>query len=124
MTPNVEDLSRFLQTLSGSDVQPPLLVRDLETGVGWRSWTQEDSDALYGWVYAEFQDLSRPPSLECFTQKEAAAALGVSIPKLMDWIRRQENPLPHIQDGRMIYVPSFLLMEWLREESARSADMH
>ena len=120
MAPSVEDLNGFLQTLSGSDAEPTLLVRDPEPGVGWRSWTQDDSDALHAWVSTEFQEVSKLPSLECLTQKEAAVVLGISVPKVMDWIRRQDNHLPHIRDGRMIYIPSFLLMEWLREESVRS----
>ena len=120
MAPSVEDLNRFLQTLSGGGSEPPLLVRDPEAGVGWRPWTQEDSDALYVWMATEFREVAKQPNLECFTQKEAAAVLGISVPKITEWVRRPDNPLPHVQDGRMVYIPFFLLMEWLREESTRS----
>ena len=124
MTLNIEDLKGFLQDLSGSDAGTLLTIRDPGADLGWRAWTDEDSLALCDWALARLEEAAGPPSLECFTQKEAAAALGVSVPKMMDWVRRPENPLPHIQDGRMIYIPAFLLEEWLREESERCVGVH
>ena len=118
MTKTPDELNGFLQTLSGSDIQPALLVRDPECGMGLRPWTDEDSGALLEWVSAEAQDASA--ELHCLNQNEVAALLNVSVQTAMQWIRRGCDPIPHVKHGRTIRVPLFMLREWLRDESARS----
>ena len=122
MTPNSEEFKRFLRSLSGSDADPPLMVRDPGSALGWRPWTEGDSDALLDWFSDPSEGDSLRRSCECFNQKELARYLGVSVPKVTEWLRREDNPIPHLKDGRLILVPAFLLMEWLREESERRED--
>ena len=123
MTLNIEDLKGFLQDLSGSDAGTLLTIRDLGADLGWRAWTDEDSLALCDWALARLEEAAGPPSLECFTQKEAAAALG--FPSQDDGLGAAPGKSPAAYPGRpMIYVPCFLLMEWLREESERCAGVH
>ena len=114
-----EDLNTFLQTLSGSDIQPALLVRDPESVVGLRAWTDEDSGALLEWVSADAQDANT--DLQCLNQNEVADLLRVSIPTIMQFLRRECHPIPHLRNGRNIRVSLFLLKEWLREESVLSS---
>ena len=120
MNSKFDGLCEFLQRLSGSDAQPLLLVRDPGPGVGWRSWTQEDSDALLGWASRAFGERSDESRYGCFNQKQLSELMGVSVPKVTEWLRRVDYPLPHIKNGRVILVPTFILEEWMREESARS----
>ena len=121
MTP--ENLDGFLAALCGAEEQPLLLARDKTSGIGWRPWTGEDSQALCDWLSATVdQDRIRGQDLACYKLKDAAEHIGVSVPKLQSWLRRREHPIPHVRDGRTILIPGFLLTEWLREESERSRD--
>ena len=117
VTIDIEDLNGFLQNLSGSDSGFPLFVRDSESDFGWRPWTDDDSCALRDWVSTKFEEQGR---YECFNQKQLSERLGVSVPKVTEWLRRADCPLPHIKNGRVILVPAFMLEEWMREEAARS----
>ena len=114
LTPDA--LDQFLRGRCGGDPDgPALLAKDATSEIGWRAWTAEDSRALCDW-------LTDYPSVDltCFNLKEAAALVGVSIPKFQQWIRRAKDPIPHIRDGRTIVIPAFQLREWLREECSRS----
>ena len=117
MTKNAEDLEQFLQTLSGSDTQPSLLVR-ADSPLGWREWTIDDDAAFLEWAHSGAQDGSA--ELKCLNQREVAELLGVSVPTVTQWLRRERDPIPHLKNGRTVRVPLFLLKEWLRDESARS----
>ena len=46
MTMTPEDLERFLAALCGAAEQPLLLARDETSEIGWRPWTEADSQAL------------------------------------------------------------------------------
>ena len=54
----------------------------------------------------------RSNQLAYYNLKEAA--------KLVTWLNRPDNPIPHIRDGRRILIPGFQLMVWLKEESDRN----
>lgn len=45
---------------------------------------------------------------------------GYSRPTIMAFIRRSENPLPHIKTGRKYMIPRAALETWLIEEAARN----
>ena len=113
-----EDLEKFLATACGTDERPLLLARDASSEIGWRSWTAEDTQALCDWLSEKLNHGG--PRFACYNLKEAAEQLGVSVPKCQQWLRRRDHPIPHVRDGRLILIPDFLLLEWLREESARS----
>jgi excisionase family DNA binding protein len=117
------DLTEFLATLCGSDTAPQLLVRDVASDIGWRPWITDDTNAFCEWLSARVAtDAIGPNQLACYNLKEAAKCVGVSMPKFQTWLRRLSDPLPHVRDGRTILIPGFLLMEWLREESARNTN--
>ena len=118
-----EDLNEFLVKLCSADEDPLLLARDKTSGIGWRPWTGEDSQALCDWLSAMVdEDRMRGRDLACYKLKEAARIIGVSVPKFQSWLRRRDHPVPHVRDGPVILIPVFLLAEWLREESERSRD--
>ena len=109
-----EVLEQFIKDRYGS-----LLTKDQESALGWNPWSAEDTQALCEWLSLN-SNAHDPNGVTCYNQTEAADRVGVSVPKFQEWIRRRDNPIPHVRDGRMILIPEFLLMEWLREEAGRS----
>ncbi len=123
MTMTPDDLREFLIALCGADEHTLLLVRDMTSEMGWRPWTIEDGRVFCDWVSARVdEDRRRGRNLACYKIKDVAAHIGVSVPKLQSWLRRRENPIPHVKDGRLTLIPEFLMMEWLREESERNRE--
>ena len=56
-----------------------------------------------------------------YTRREAAMALGVSLPTLDAFMNRRDNPLPSIRTGKkLILIPVAALEQWNLEEAARS----
>ena len=51
---------------------------------------------------------------------DTCKASGLSRPTIMAFIRRAENPLPHIKVGRKYMIPRAALETWLIEEAARN----
>lgn len=57
-----------------------------------------------------------------YTRREAAAALGVSLPTIDAFMHRRDNPLPCIRNGGRLYlIPKAALETWALEEAARNA---
>lgn len=57
-----------------------------------------------------------------YTRREAAAALGVSLPTIDAFMHRRDNPLPYIRKGpRCILIPRATLETWVQEEAVRNA---
>ena len=108
-----EVLEQFIKDRYGS-----LLTKDPESELGWKSWSAENTQALCEWLSLNSNGHD-PNGVTCYNQTEAAHRVGVSVPKFQEWLRRRDNPIPHVRDGRMIRIPEFLLMEWLREEAGR-----
>lgn len=118
---NSDDLAQWLKELSGSDADPPVMVRDTLSPLGWRPWTSEDGPCLCQWIVAKMSEgaaVPGPPS--CCNLKEAARRVGVSVPKMQMWLRRRDHPLPHIKDGRLILIYGPQLGDWLRDEAVRN----
>ena len=109
------ELETFLSDRCGNTDGPALLARDVDSEIGWRPWTSEDSRALCEWLAEQ----SSSDDLPCYNLKEAAARVGISVPTMQTWLRRAEHPVPHVRDGRTIRIPAFLLREWLTEEARR-----
>ena len=107
-----EVLEQFIKDRYGS-----LLTKDPESELGWKPWTAEDTEALSEWLSSNGNGSN---GVTCYNAEEAANKVHVSVPKFREWLRRRDNPIPHIREGRVIRIPEFLLMEWLREESQRS----
>ncbi len=111
ITPEV--LEQFIKDRYGS-----LLTKDQESELGWKSWTAEDTEALCEWLSLNSNGHD-PNGVTCYNAKDAAVKAKVSVPTFRKWLRRRDNPIPHVRVGRMIRIPEFLLMEWLREEAGR-----
>ena len=113
------DLARFLEELDGTG-HPLILVRDPTTD-DWRLLTTEDLQVLWERFTAKADENAvRSNQLACYNLKEAAKLVGVSTSKLVTWLNRRDNAIPHIRDGRRILIPGFQLMIWLKEESDRN----
>ena len=116
-----EDIESQLRMLSGEEDCLPL-IRDNSSDTGMRLWNNEDSGTFCEWLLAEKEEAENGASeLACYNQKQVAEMLGFSVAKIKCWMDRKEDPMPHIQDGRLKRVPHFMLKEWLREESLRCA---
>ena len=116
-----EDIETRLKMLSGSEGQLPL-IRDSASDTGVRVWSREDSVALCQWLVSVTEHMAnKAQDLACYNQKEVAELLGFSVAKIREWMDREQDPMPHIKEGRLTRVVHFLLMEWLREESLRCA---
>ena len=111
ITPEI--LEQFIKDRYGS-----LLTKDQESELGWKPWSAEDTQALCEWLSANGNGKG-PNGVTCYNAKDAAVKAKVSVPTFRKWLRRRDNPLPHVRYGRMIRIPEFLLMEWLREEAGR-----
>ena len=56
-----------------------------------------------------------------YTRREAAAAIGVSLPTLDAFMNRKENPLPRIRQGyKLILIPRAALEQWVIDEAMRN----
>ena len=121
MIPTPEDIVEFLKQLLGTDAQPLLQARDLDSDTGWRRWTSEDTLALCEWFTAKAgEDTRRFDHLAFLNINEAAKFLNVSGAQVQIWLRRAQNPLPHIKEGRTYRIPVLLLGPWIEDETARS----
>ena len=114
ITPEI--LEQFIKDKYGS-----LLTKDPESELGWKPWTAEDTEALSEWLSSNGNG-NGSNGVTCYNVEDAAARVRVSVPTFRGWLRRRNNPIPHVRDGRVIRIPEFLLMEWLREESERSTN--
>ena len=72
------------------------------------------------WVDGNDESPGRRGSI-CRNLGETAQALGVSPQTVTNWMRRGENPLPHVRDGRRILIPDAILDRWIEDEAARNA---
>lgn len=65
------------------------------------------------------------PTRLTYTRREAAAALGVSVPTIDTLIRRADHPLPCIRLGTRgrgkVLISSQALAEWIAEEANRNS---
>lgn len=52
-----------------------------------------------------------------YDRKEAAEAIGISLPTLDGYINRGYKPIPTFRVGRHIKIPIDTLREWLRNET-------
>lgn len=120
--PTPADLEKYIEDHYGNAVA--LMVRDPESNVGWRIWNSEDSQALCQWLSANGETghngAAKPPASLCHNLEQAAQAAGVGIHTVQSWLRRKENALPHIKDGRRIIILHFMLVRWLKEEAERN----
>lgn len=56
-----------------------------------------------------------------YTRKEAAAALGVSLPTLDKFMKRADHPLPHMrQSYKLTLIPRAALEQWVLDEAERN----
>ena len=122
--PNLEDLKQYLNDHYGDAVA--LMVRDPEADLGWRAWSSQDSEALCRWIASTAPqngatEPHRLPKRICHNLDQAAQMAGVGPQTARAWLEREENPLPHIRDGRRIVIPHFMLIRWLRDEAERQA---
>ena len=121
MFPKPEDIVEFLEQLCGTDAQTLLQVRDLASDTGWRQWTSEDTQALCEWFTAKAgEDTTRFDHLAFLNMEEAAKFMRVSGAQVQIWLRRADNPLPNIKEGRNYRIPVLLLGPWIEDETARS----
>ena len=59
------------------------------------------------------------PTQLTYTRREAAQALGVSLPTLDAFMRKQDHPLPFIKHGyKKVMIPVDDLKRWVSEEAA------
>jgi len=56
------------------------------------------------------------------TRKEAAEYCNVSLPSLAAFLKRADNPIPHIKVGRKYVIPADGLREWLAQEAERNGN--
>ena len=123
MIPTPEDLVEFLKQLLGTDAQPLLQARDLDSDTGWRRWTSEDTQALCEWFTAKASDDTRRfDHLAFLNINETAKFMRVSVSQVQIWLRRSDNPIPHIRDGRNYRIPVIGLKPWIEEETARNLE--
>ena len=120
---NPEDFEKFLENWCGEDSRPLLQVRDSTSDIGWRCWIPEDTQGVCQWFTTKAnEDGTRPEKLICYNVKQAAELMGVSAAKFMPWLKRRDNPVPHIKEGRKYLIPGNLLAQWIKDEAARSIE--
>ena len=113
-----QDIHQFILSRFGGPGS--LIVKDGESETGLRSWDDQDTAALLAWLAPGRQEETSPgmPRI-CHNIDETAEIIGVGTQVVQNWLRRDEHPLPHIQHGRRIIIPRFMLMKWIREECDR-----
>ena len=114
------DFDRFLERLRGDGERLLILAEDSAADTGWRIVTEAELAEI-----AQSFDFNSPggtgvPDRLCYNLAEASQAVGVSEHKMRSWLRRDDFPLPHIQEDRRILIPRHLLLQWLSEEAARN----
>ena len=105
------DLKKYLSQRYGAT---GIIVRDQAQGPGLREWSEKDTQALCQWL----DDQS--PTRISHNLVETAGLMGVGVHTLQGWLRRTENPIPHIRDGRRIIIPHHALIQWMEEETDRN----
>ena len=115
-----EAITTYLQQRYGAD---GVMVRDPENNSWMRPWGREDSDELSRLLeQQEEQSRAETQANTCRNLEQTATLLGIGTQTLQGWLRRKDNPLPHIRDGRRIIIADFILTEWIRAESERNTD--
>ena len=116
---NAEDIHRFLEERFGGPGN--LIIKDGGSETGFRTWEDGDTNALLAWLDSNQceENGESIPSI-CHNIDQTAELVGVSTPVVQSWLRRSQNPLPHMQHGRRIIVPRFALIKWMREECERT----
>ncbi len=99
------DLARFLQDRYGG-----LLVRDPDSPMGWRPWTDADAADLERWARAAYAG-DRLPRL-AYSPREAAQVLGVGVSLLKE--RLHQDAIPHRRLGKRLLIPHAALAQWLQ----------
>lgn len=62
------------------------------------------------------------PKRLTYSRREAAAALGVSLPTLDAFMNRADHPLPRIRQGyKLTLIPVAALEQWVMDEAARNS---
>ena len=124
------DIGRFLEERFGGP--RGLLVRDGQSETGLRSWAEGDTAALLTWLEAGQVETGRTEtgrtdepgnaqgSILCGNIEQTAELVGVSAPVVQSWLRRSQDPLPHIQHGRRVIIPRAELLKWIQEECERT----
>lgn len=115
---NPGELEAYLEETYG--LRDALIVRDPESPAGFREWTGEDSERICRWVDGNGNPGGRQSGTQspiCHNLQEAARMAGVSTQTVQGWMRRRENPLPHMRDGRRIIIPHSLLVRWIEAEA-------
>lgn len=112
-----EELEQYLDQRYGG--ASALIVRDSDSSTGFREWNGEDTRSLCRWIDGP-NGTPKPPASICHNLEQTAAVMGVGTHTVQGWLRREQDPLPHIRDGRRILVPHFLLIKWVREEAERN----
>ena len=114
-----EAIEKYLRDRFG---ESGVLVRDPDHPGWFREWNEEDTRELHQEVGEANGGEGQPPGPTGYNLKQTAKLMGVSPHTVQGWVRRAENPLPHIRDGRRFIVPSTLLEQWLREEWERTKE--
>lgn len=110
------DLEKYLSQRYGAT---GIIVRDQAQGAGLREWSEKDTQALCQWL--DDQSKAQNPTRVSHNLVETADLMGVGVHTLQGWLRRTENPLPHIRDGRRLIIPHSALIRWMEEETDRNA---
>lgn len=119
---NPAGLDDYLEETYGT--RDALIVRDSKSPAGLREWTPEDSESMCRWADQNgnpggHENPGRRGAI-CRNLRETAQAVGVSTQTVQGWMRRRDNPLPHLRDGRRIIIPDFMLIRWIKEEAERN----
>ena len=109
------DLKKYLSQRYGAT---GIIVRDQAQGAGLREWSEKDTQALCQWL--DDQSKAENPTRISHNLVETAELMGVGVHTLQGWLRRTENPIPHIRDGRRIIIPHHALIQWMEEETDRN----
>lgn len=60
-------------------------------------------------------------ALLLLTKRQACERLGVNRHKLEEWLGREDDPLPHLRDNRIIRLLEVDVVEWVRRQYADAA---
>ena len=114
------DFEQYLRRLRGDGERLIILVEDCAADTGWRIVTEAELVEIGQSFDSNTPGGTGMSERLCYNVAEAARAVGVSEHKIRSWLRRDNFPLPHIQDDRRILIPRHLLLQWLSEEAARN----